>query len=136
MSRSLLTRDKRTALDRWHAYGHAITRTAIGLQIMLVPDRSIGRRWFGSSTENAATRIAMRGMGAREMVLGLAIMRELSQKRSTRPLFVLCAFAETVDILGSLFGPSSFRRTPAVRVTMLAIAAVASGAYLTWRDDA
>ena len=136
MSQSAPTQDRRTTLDRWHAYGHAITRTLIGLQIMLAPGRSIGRRWFGESSEDAATRIAMRGMGARELALGLAIMRELAQKRSTRPLFVLCAFSETVDILGSLLGPSSFRRPPAIRVTMLAITAVASGVYLTWRDGA
>jgi hypothetical protein len=131
-----MTPQRRRTIDRGFAYSHALARTVIGLQITLAPRHSIGRQWFGDYSEDGATRIAMRGMGARELALGLALMRELTRGSSARALFAICATAESVDVLGSLMGPAHFRRRPATHVTLLAIAAVLSASYLAGRRDA
>ena len=122
-------------IDRAIAYGHAIARVAIGAGIATAPRRWLGRDWFGEHANDPATRIAMRGMGARELALGAMILRDLLRGGSARELFALCAAAELVDIGGSLAGPSSFRRSPAIRVSGLALSAVLSGAYLASRGD-
>jgi hypothetical protein len=125
----------RWTIDRAHRYAHAAARIAIGGEIALAPTRWIGRQWFGKSADDGATRIAMRGMGTRELILGLAIARELTRGRSAGPLFAMCMVAELIDATGSLLGPESFRRAPAVGVPALSLTAAASGAYLAWRAD-
>jgi hypothetical protein len=131
-----MTPQRRRTINRSFAYAHALARAAIGLQITLAPQRSIGRRWFGDYSEDGATRIAMRGMGARELALGVALIHELTRGSSARTLFAICATAESVDVLGSLLGPAHFRHRPATHVTMLATAAVLSASYLAGKHDA
>jgi hypothetical protein len=128
-------RRRRRALDRSIAFSHAAARVAIGTGIALAPGRSIGRQWFGHHAEDGATRIAMRGMGVRESILGLALLGELRRGGSASDLFALCVAAELVDVTGSLLGPQSFRRPPATNVTALALTAIASGTYLARRRD-
>jgi hypothetical protein len=122
-------------LDRAHRYAHAVARVAIGIEIAVAPTRWIGRQWFGEAADDGATRIAMRGMGTRELILGLLMVRELARGRSAAPLFGLAVAAELIDATGSLMGPSSFRRAPAVGVPALSLTAAASGAYLAWSAD-
>ena len=132
-SPSIVAGGHRLDVDRTIAYGHAIARVAIGAGIATAPRRWLGRDWFGEHSNDPATRIAMRGMGARELALGAAILRDLVRGGSARELFALCAAAELVDIAGSLAGPPSFRRSPATRVSALALSAVLSGIYLASR---
>ena len=124
----------RSSLDRSLALGHAMARVGIGAAIALAPERSIGGRWFGDHAADGGTRIAMRGMGVRESILGLALLRELQRGEPALALFALCAAAEAVDVAASVLGPSSFRRRPATGVTALGLSAIASAVYLAARS--
>ena len=97
-------------------------RALIGAALLAAPG-TVALRWLGEVSERPGAQVAISGVGARDLVLGLGTVWALGgRKRDVRPWLIASGIADMVDLTAAL----RFRKgltTPAVGET----AAVAGG---------
>ena len=97
-------------------------RALIGAALLAAPG-TVALRWLGEVSERPGAQVAISGVGARDLVLGLGTVWALGgRRRDVRPWLIASGIADMVDLTAAL----RFRKgltPPAVGVT----AAVAGG---------
>lgn len=97
-------------------------RTAIGIALFVAP-ATAGRGWIGRSVEDAGTRMAVRGLGARDVAIGVGMLAALEGDGSPDRWLEAGAVADLADAASAVLArderPSS---------TVLGTVAVAGGA--------
>lgn len=100
----------------WAACSLAVLRVAMGATFGLAPARA-GRLLVGEDAARPAARLFIAAFGARDMLLGLGVLRSLARRESPRSWIATCAAADTLDAfacvalrrgLGSRFAARSF----------------------------
>jgi hypothetical protein len=93
------------------ATGLALNRCAFGLGYLAAPARA-GRGWIDRDAERPPTQVMIRGLGARDLALGLGSLRALlDEDGSPRPWFAAHALADAADLVATLAaGPTLPRR--------------------------
>ena len=76
-------------------------RVAAGAVLLLAPRLGV-RSWTGERTEDVTTNLAVRGMGARDIGLGLGLVFALERGGSTRGWLEAGAVADGGDAFGTL----------------------------------
>jgi hypothetical protein len=77
-------------------------RAAIGVALLSAPGPA-AKRWLGDVSEAPGAQVAISGVGARDLVLGLGTVWALGgRKRDVRPWLIGSAVADTVDLLSTL----------------------------------
>lgn len=109
----------------------AIGRIAIGAALVLTPRRA-GRGWIGDGVDDAGTRIAVRALGIRDLVLGLGTYRALEHDGDARGWVQLGAICDVVDAAATAATPSRLA-TPG-GLTSLAVASGAAAVGLSSLD--
>lgn len=61
----------------------AIGRTGLGLALFVAPARS-ARGWLGADVDRPGAKVAIRGLGARDVALGIGTLAALEQQGSAR----------------------------------------------------
>lgn len=97
-------------------------RVAIGLALFVAP-RQAARRWIGDDVDRTGTRMAVRGLGARDVALGAGLLAALEDGATTDRWLEAGAVADLADAAAVLLARDE-RRAGAV----LATVAVAGGA--------
>jgi hypothetical protein len=92
--------------DTWSdeelARGLAWTRIAIGIMCVLSPRWTI-RMWVGRNiTDDVVSKMGVRGIGARDIAIGLGILHSLDSGGSPRKWLEASAIADAADALGTL----------------------------------
>lgn len=90
----------------------SLGRVVLGMAAVVAPNR-FGRAWTGERSEAAVSTMAMRGLGARDVALGLGTLRALDGEGPVRPWLEAQALADasdTVSILGSFGRLHGLRR--------------------------
>lgn len=101
------------------------TRIVIGVAAWVAP-RRFGRAWTGELSGGPLGSMALRGLGIRDIALGLGTLRALGNGSSAKPWLEMQALADASDTASTLM---AFRDLPPLkRWAMLATAA--SGCYL------
>ena len=106
----------------------SLGRVVLGVAAVLAPNR-FGRAWTGERSDEAVSTMAMRGLGARDVALGLGTLRALDGEGPVRPWLEAQALADasdTVSILGS------FGQLPPLR-RLLGLATAAGACYIGLR---
>ncbi len=86
-------------------------RIVIGFGAFLAP-RRFGRAWTGDSTEETASALAVRGLGARDVALGVGTLLALEGDGPVRGWLEAQAFADASDAFSTL---SNFGDLPVLR---------------------
>ena len=77
-------------------------RIAIGVALLAAPGPA-AKRWLGDVSERPGAQVAISGLGARDLVLGLGTVWALGgRKRDVRPWLVGSAVADTADLVSTL----------------------------------
>jgi hypothetical protein len=104
------------------AIANACARTAIGVAFLVAP-RAIGGRWFGPAAASPVAGILTRMVAARDLVLGIGMLRAIGRGEPVRPWFALAIGVETVDGLAAIIA----RRHLPKWTTAATVAAAAAG---------
>ena len=80
----------------------AAARAVIGVALLAAPGPA-GKRWLGDVSEQPGGQVALAGLGARDIALGLGAYWALSGRRRTpRPWLIASAGADAADLLSTL----------------------------------
>jgi hypothetical protein len=114
------------------AIAQARGRIALGAGALLAPGIA-GRAWIGRDANRAAVKVLARGLGARDVALGLGVVIALDRGAPVRGWLEGSALADAGDFLATLVAGSAL--PPAARGGVLAIAAASAG-VATWLSRA
>jgi hypothetical protein len=109
------------------AIANAGARVAIGVAFLVAP-RVLGGRWFGPDAASPVAGVVTRMVAARDLVLGIGMLRALGRGEPLRPWFALAVGVESVDGLAAL----AARRHLPKWTTAATVGAAAAG----WLSDA
>jgi hypothetical protein len=101
------------------------TRVVIGVAAWVAP-RRFGRAWTGESSDGPLGSMAIRGLGARDIALGLGTLRALGNGSSVKPWLEMQALADASDTASTVF---AFRDMPPLKRWVM-LATAATGCYL------
>ena len=103
----------------------AVNRCAFGVGYLLAPERT-GRGWVDRAAGNEPTQVMIRGLGVRDLALGLGALGALSHGGvSARPWFAAHALSDAADLAATL---AARRALPLRRVLFASAMAAASTA--------
>jgi hypothetical protein len=107
----------------------AASRIAVGAAFVLAPKWST-RKWTGEFSDTTAAYMGARGLGGRDLAIGLGTLRALQNGESVRAWLQAGVISDGSDALAVL---GAFRRLPALRRLVYlasALGAVSLGIYL------
>ncbi|HSD80028.1 MAG TPA: hypothetical protein VLB47_05185 [Solirubrobacteraceae bacterium] len=120
-----------TALDA--ARGIALGRVALGAGLLLAPAR-LGRPWIGAVADRPAAQVALRGLGARDVLLGGIALHLAGRGPAGARAVMACAAADAADAAATLAARRSLPPLGAAAVVALAgggaVAGLAAGRAL------
>lgn len=108
------------------AVGLAGVRIAIGV-VSLVAPGLVGRAMMGSDAESGGTRLFLRVVGARDLVLGIAVLAAMDRNAPVHGWLRASAVVDGLDAAGSLLARHHLRPT----VFPAAAGAATAGALLS-----
>jgi hypothetical protein len=103
----------------------SLGRIVIGTAAFIAP-RRFARSWTGEDGVRTTGTMAVRGLGARDVALGLGTLRALEGEGPVRVWLEAQALADASDVFSTL---TSFRSLPPLR-RLVALVTAASGCYI------
>lgn len=103
----------------------AAGRIGFGAALVLAPER-VTARWLGRDSSRASVQVASRGLGARDVVLGVGVL--VSPPTQLVPWVAAAIVADTADLVATLAAGRSLPRDGRVLVSLLASGGAALGA--------
>ncbi len=97
-------------------------RVGYGVALIAVPSR-VALRWLGPAAEDAPLQVALRALGAREVILHGGALLALARGEAIRPWLAASAAGDLTDVVATVLGR---RRLP--RGSAAATLAVGGGA--------
>lgn len=112
-------------------WGLGLVRAGVGVALMVAPGWA-GRIWVGPGADGPGSKVFARALGARDVALGVQILRGLSRGDVVRH-WVLAGFvADAADVTASVI--ASKNMTPARRLLVpLVAAAVGAAGFSSWK---
>lgn len=77
----------------------AVGRAVLGIALLLAPDR-VSSRWLGTTSE--PVRILTRGLGARDLALGVATIAALQRRGDARRWAAVAVVADGADAVANV----------------------------------
>ncbi len=106
--------------------GLSVGRIVIGLGLIVAPDRVAGP-WIGRAAKKAPTQIMARGLGARDVAIGVATIGTLKATGTRGMGFtVLTAITAVVDLVDVVSTAAASSEVPGKGIPTMAIAAGAA----------
>lgn len=103
----------------------SLTRIAIGAFAFIAP-RRLAKSWTGHEGDIVAAPMAIRGLGARDIALGLGTLLALDRGKGARGWLEAGALADAGDVISTL---ARFGDLPMLK-RFTALASASTGAYL------
>ncbi len=107
----------------------AAGRVALGAAIFAAPGL-VGRDWLGSAAEEPGTKIAMRGLGARDAAIGVGLLAALDDPERARNWVEAGIIADAADFVATALGRGAGSRTAATAVLAIAGSAAVAGLWV------
>ena len=107
---------------------YAFMRVALGVGMALAPTAAT-RPWIGDVARSPGVRSALRVLGVRDALLGLAVLGTPDGGVQRRRALLLCATADAVD---AVVTTGDFARTRRVGPAVAAVTAAGGAALGTW----
>lgn len=102
----------------------ALGRTAIGAALLTAPQRS-GNGWLGDVADDPRAQAALRGLGARDLAIGVGTLLSLTRGRRPDRWIEAGIIADGADTFAAVVA-----RDHLVRTSLVSTVAVAGGAAL------
>jgi len=112
----------------------AVARVAIGAVLLVAPGAA-GRRWIGDVATDAGTKVAIRGLGARDLAFGVGTLRALDQGEPVAGWVRLAAVGDLSDAVASLLAARRLGFVRTVGSVATAGAAAAAGLAISGQVD-
>jgi len=110
-------------------------RIAYGAALVLVPDR-LTKRWLGPGGRTPPAQVALRGLGAREVVLHAGGLVAAARGGAVRPWLVASIAGDVVDIVATVAGRRGLPQHAAPATALVAGgSALLSAAVAVAADD-
>jgi len=78
-------------------------RVVYGVALLIAPER-LARRWLGPDSARSPTQVALRGLGAREVIVHAAALVAASRGRSLRGYFAASVLGDLSDVVATVAG--------------------------------
>ncbi len=105
-------------------------RAAIGIALLAAPG-AIGRRWLGEVSDRPGAQVAISGLGARDLALGLGTAwAAAGRKRGARGWVIASGAADLADLVGTLRAREALSTASVVGTVALAGGSAALCAWL------
>jgi hypothetical protein len=111
------------------ALSNARGRMAIGAALVLAPSLA-GSMWIGRDAKSRAVKVLARGLGARDLALGLGVAVALDRGKPVRGWLEGAALADGVDLVATLVAGDSIPAGARRAVTLIAAASMVTCAAL------
>ena len=108
-----------TSIDHRHV-ARLLATGRVGLGVLLFLRPRSARSWIGEVVDQPGGRVAVRALAARDLVIGLGVLRALDRGESIRPWLAFSATADLADTTATL---GAIRRLPRGALGALALAA-------------
>lgn len=92
------------------ARNFALIRVVIGTAFAAAPERSV-RSWIGPDAGRPGAQLVTRGLGARDVAIGLGTLRALRQGDSPGPWTVAALLSDAIDLVATLAVAGSLPRS-------------------------
>jgi hypothetical protein len=112
----------------------SVVRIVIGAALVVAPGAA-GRRWIGDAATDPRVKVAVRGLGARDLALGLGALRALERGEPARGWVQLAAIGDTTDAVSGVLGARRLGLLRSVATVVTAGAAAALGYSAAERVD-
>ena len=112
----------------------AVARVAIGAVLLVAPGAA-GRRWIGDVATDTRTKVAIRGLGARDLALGLGTLRTLDRGEPAAGWVRLAAVGDLSDAVSSVLAARRLGLLRTVGSVATAGGAAAAGLALSGQLD-
>jgi hypothetical protein len=112
------------------ALSNARGRMAIGAALVLAP-RLAGPIWIGGEANSRAVKVLARGLGARDLALGLGTAVALDRGKPVRGWLEGAALADAVDLVATFVAGESIPRGARRGVLLIAAASLGTCAWLS-----
>jgi hypothetical protein len=103
---------------------YALGRAALGAGLVLAPER-LGRPWLGAAAATPGGQAALRGLGVRDLALGLLLLRALGDRDAAPGIARACALSDGVDAAATVLAREAIPATGWGVVALAAGGAVA-----------
>jgi hypothetical protein len=111
----------------------AAGRAALGVAVLVAPEK-VTTRWLGQSNAEQPVVIDLaRSLGARDLALGVATLQTLDDPVLGPRIQALCAVVDSVDVLATLLAREQLPRKGVIGTVALAGAGAAGGFYCAHR---
>jgi hypothetical protein len=88
-------------MNRRLVIGYAALRVGYAVALLAAPERT-ARPWLGEVAKEAGTTIAVRGLGARDLVLSTGALASAASRRPARAWLAACAASDAMDLIATL----------------------------------
>src|SRR4051794_31097062 len=113
---------------------HGLGRVAFGLGLLLAPERLAGP-WLGSQARSPGAKVALAGLGARDLGIGLGAAWAAGAGTEVRPWILAGVLADAADCTATIRHRRSLPALGVVGVGALAAGSAAFGAWLALGAD-
>ena len=107
----------------------ALGRIAFGLGLIAAPER-VARGWIGDDAGRPAVKVAVRGLGARDVALSAGALAAAAGRGSARPWLLAAIACDCVDVAATLAAGDAVPQRARVGTVLLAGGSAAAGAAL------
>jgi hypothetical protein len=118
-----------TWTDEELARGLAWARIGIGAMCVLAPSWTI-KMWVGERADDHISKMGIRGLGARDVAIGLGIIHSLDNGMSARKWLEASAMADAADAIGTLGSWKDLSKPRALMLLVTEVGAALLGVRL------
>jgi hypothetical protein len=111
------------------ALSHARSRMALGAALVVAP-RLAGPMWIGSDADSRGVKVLARGLGARDVALGLGIAVALDRGKPVRGWLEGAALSDGVDLAATLLAGNAIPQLSRWTVAGIAAASMVGCALM------
>jgi hypothetical protein len=104
----------------------SVSRVVIGAVLLVAPGAA-GGRWIGDAAADGRVKVAIRGLGARDLALGLGALRALDRGEPARGWVQAAAVGDLTDAVSGVLGARHLGLARALGTVATAGAAAAAG---------
>jgi hypothetical protein len=112
----------------------SVMRVVIGTVLVVAPGAA-GARWIGDAAADPRVKVAVRGLGARDLALGLGALRALDRGEPARGWVQLAAVGDAADAVSGVLGARRLGLVRSLATVASATAAAALGFTAADRVD-
>jgi hypothetical protein len=112
---------------------YAVGRVAFGAALVAIPER-IGRGWLGEVVDQPAGRVAVRGLGARDLALSTGVLVAQERESGVRGWLLATVASDLTDIAATVVARDSLPPQALAGTVVLAGGSAAAGLALALRS--